>query len=84
MIVGVVEERLELFPGERAVTGAALVVSQVLAGIPLGADLHGVGAEAVLALELPAVAEVAQVVEEGRNPALVGPDGGVAHWPGAG
>jgi hypothetical protein len=74
-VIGVVEERLQLGPGERTPTGCALVVGDVIGGVPLVTDLHRMLTKAFLAFGHPAVTGVAEIVAEHRQRVLVGPDG---------
>ena len=78
LIVGVVQEPLQLFSGERPGLGVALVIAQVRDGVPLVADGHRMGADAerLLARQSPAVAGVGEVLAEEPQVDLVAPDRG--------
>lgn len=73
-IIGVIEQRLNLRPGQRPDRGACLVVGNMDRGVPLVADLDRVGAEQLHALVNPAVTRVGEVRAEQRDRVLVSPD----------
>ena len=73
-LVGVVEEPLELFSAEGPPGGVALVVGDVIGGVPVVADLARVLTEALLALEDPSIATVTGKVAEHRHRVLIGRD----------
>jgi hypothetical protein len=64
LLIGVVEEPLQLVPGERACLRIALVVVEMRDRVPLVADRHRVGAEQLLALHRPAVAAISEILAE--------------------
>ena len=78
LVVGAVEEDLQLLAGERALLRVLLVVLVVPGGVPLVDDLDRVGAEGVLADRVPPVAGVGEVVAEQLERVLVGPDCGAS------
>ena len=53
LLIGVVEERLQLLDGERPLDRVTLGLLDVHRGVPLVAHLHRVGAEPHLALAPP-------------------------------
>jgi len=74
LVVGVVQEPLQLFARERTGLRVALVVVQVRDGVPLVADRHRERAERLLARRGPAVAGVGQVLAEQAKICLVAAD----------
>ena len=74
VIVGGVQERLQLGPGQRAPLRPALVLGRVHGGVALVAHLDRPGADLLLALRDPAVPRVAHVPEEDRQRALIRAD----------
>jgi hypothetical protein len=75
-VIGVLEECLQLIAGERPPSRVALVVGDMIGGVPVMADLRRVLAEAFLALQRPTVTAVAGEVAEHRHRVLIGPDRG--------
>lgn len=75
-LVGGVEQALQLCAGQRASLGPSLDVDDVRGAVGLTADLHRVGAEPALTLEVPAIQRVARVGQEGADRQLVGADRG--------
>jgi hypothetical protein len=73
-LIGVVEEPLELFSAEGPPGGVALVVRDVIGGVPVVADLARVLAEALLALKGPSIATVTGKLAEHRHRVLIGPN----------
>jgi hypothetical protein len=78
LVIGVVEERLQLVPGERPLARVTLGVLDVHRGIPLVHDLRRVGAEPGLALGRPAVGRVGGVLAEQPDRQLVAAQRGAA------
>lgn len=76
LVVGVVEEPLQFFAGERPRFRITLVILQVREGVPFVSDGHRKGAEGFLACRAPAVAGVDEELGEQPNRALVAADRG--------
>lgn len=72
-IIGIVEERLQLDPRQRAHRRTSLVIADMDNGVPLVADLHRMRVEQLHAAIHPAVAVVKQVVAEQRDRVLMRP-----------
>jgi hypothetical protein len=66
-----IEEPLQLLPRKRPVARPPFIVGQVHDRVPLVADLHRVGPEALLALDQPAVARVGHEVAKLPQRSLV-------------
>src|SRR5205814_2125073 len=67
MIIGGVEERLQLSPGQRPPLRPALITGDVRRGVPLPEHLHRHRPGALLALGHPPVAGIAHVLQEQRQ-----------------
>jgi hypothetical protein len=78
LVVGVVEEGLQLIQGERALDRVALGLLDVHGGVPLVHHLDRVGAEPRFALAGPAVGGVGQVDAQQPDRFLVAAQGGAA------
>jgi hypothetical protein len=74
LVVGMVEQPLQLALGQRAAPGAALVVRGVHHGVPLEAHLRGVDAEEPFARRRPLITGIGDVAEELAQSALISPD----------
>jgi hypothetical protein len=74
LIVGVVQEALQLVPRERAGLRVALVVVEMSDRVPLVADRHRERAERLLALDRPPVPAVGEVLAEQPQIGLVATD----------
>lgn len=75
LIVGVVQEQLDLLTRHRAPLGPALVVDQVREGVPLVTHLDWVDAETGLTLGGPLVVRRGDVVAEQPQRGLIATDG---------
>ena len=76
LIIGVIQEQLQLLPGKRPRLRPALIPVQVRDRVPLMADRHRMGARPELALARrgPAIPAIAQVLAEQPQVRLVTPD----------
>ncbi|WP_177240150.1 hypothetical protein [Streptomyces monashensis] len=74
LLVGMVEERLQLGPGESPLGGVGLVVLDVHGSVPLVHDLHRVDAEPFFAGGRPLIERVGDEVAEGSDGLGVGAD----------
>ena len=74
LLVGVVEQRLQLIEGERPLARVGLVLLDVHRGVPLMDHLDRVGAEPRLALAGPPVGRIGRIPAERRHRRGVGPD----------
>ena len=76
LVVGVIQERLQLLAGERPRFRAALIPVEVGDRVPLVADRHRVGTrpELVLAGGTPAIPAITEVLAEQPQVRLVAPD----------
>ena len=77
MIIGGIEERLQLGPGQRAAPRAALIAGHMHRGVPLVHDLHRAGTDLLLALRHPAVPRITRIRQEQRHRSLIRADGRV-------
>jgi hypothetical protein len=75
LVVGLVEQPLQLRFGERPADRVAFIVAAVAGGVPGETDLDGVAAEPPLALVDPAVAAIRQISEKRPDCAFVAADG---------
>jgi len=75
LVVGAVEEDLQLLAGERALARVLLVLLVMAGAVPVVHDLAGVRAKCLLTDGVPAVAGVGEVVAEQPQAVLVGADG---------
>ncbi|MDR6508208.1 hypothetical protein J2805_003922 [Arthrobacter oryzae] len=81
LVVGVVEELLELLPGEGTFGGAAFEFLHMCGGVPLVEDLGRMRTEALFADPVPAVVGVGDVGGEVAQRGLVGAQRRVAQVP---
>lgn len=78
LVVGMVEEVLQLLFGERALLGILFVVLDVSGGVPREEHLRWVRAESLLAYSVPAVVGIGDVGAEQPKAVLIAADCGLA------